>query len=355
MRDDQAGDAEEHQDGLTLIGHQVDVAQRLRDPDQRGQADTAPPGTHRTWCGKYSGRSTPSACAVPALGRTVARAPEPPSGAGASSMADRPPLAAILIAQQNGFAKAKPLNMHNKTLIRQPLPAATLAPNRPRTAAGGLAEGLCTADPSRVISVAAATKATRRPPRRRKDSRHARRPQARICPVCGARQGRSHRVLRGGAEVRAGRPQGARADRRSGAAGGGGRPLHRQERRRARHRRAGRPRRCRGWSSSGSARPASSSRRISSSSAAPRWARFRPPRAEATIIAESAGRRAQAGPGRRHRARRAAARLCVRPLQDQAQGGRGARRPRSKVTIAVADVAGGAARRWPRARRSPTA
>ena len=36
-----------------------------------------------------------------------------------------------------------------------------------------------------------------------------------------------------------------------------------------------------------------------------------------------AGRRHQAGSDRRHRARRAAARLCLRSLQDQAQGGRG--------------------------------
>ena len=33
LRDDQAGDADEHQDGLALAGHQVDVAQRLGDPD----------------------------------------------------------------------------------------------------------------------------------------------------------------------------------------------------------------------------------------------------------------------------------------------------------------------------------
>ena len=33
MRNDQAGDADEDQDGLALVGHQVDVAQRLRDPD----------------------------------------------------------------------------------------------------------------------------------------------------------------------------------------------------------------------------------------------------------------------------------------------------------------------------------
>ena len=39
LRDDQAGDAEEHQDGLALAGHQVDVAQRLGEPDRGRQAD----------------------------------------------------------------------------------------------------------------------------------------------------------------------------------------------------------------------------------------------------------------------------------------------------------------------------
>ena len=39
QRNDQAGDADEDQDALALVGHQVDVAQRLRDPHQRGHAD----------------------------------------------------------------------------------------------------------------------------------------------------------------------------------------------------------------------------------------------------------------------------------------------------------------------------
>ena len=39
QRYDQAGDADEDQDGLALAGHDVDVAQRLRDPDHGGQAD----------------------------------------------------------------------------------------------------------------------------------------------------------------------------------------------------------------------------------------------------------------------------------------------------------------------------
>ncbi|MGY4332401.1 hypothetical protein ACVWWG_006818 [Bradyrhizobium sp. LB7.2] len=36
---DEAGDAEEGQDGLTLARHQVDAAQRLRNPDHARQAD----------------------------------------------------------------------------------------------------------------------------------------------------------------------------------------------------------------------------------------------------------------------------------------------------------------------------
>ena len=39
LRDDQAGDADERQDGLALAGHQVDVAQRLGEPDGARQAD----------------------------------------------------------------------------------------------------------------------------------------------------------------------------------------------------------------------------------------------------------------------------------------------------------------------------
>ncbi len=37
--DHEAGDAEEGQNGLTLARHQVDAAQRLRNPDHAGEAD----------------------------------------------------------------------------------------------------------------------------------------------------------------------------------------------------------------------------------------------------------------------------------------------------------------------------
>ena len=39
LRNDKAGDADECQDGLALASHQVDVAQRLSDPDSARQAD----------------------------------------------------------------------------------------------------------------------------------------------------------------------------------------------------------------------------------------------------------------------------------------------------------------------------
>ena len=39
QRYDQAGDPDENQNGLALVGHDVDVAQCLRDPDHRGQTD----------------------------------------------------------------------------------------------------------------------------------------------------------------------------------------------------------------------------------------------------------------------------------------------------------------------------
>src|SRR6185369_12375208 len=38
-RNDEAGDPEERDDGLTLARHQVDAAQRLRNPDHARQAD----------------------------------------------------------------------------------------------------------------------------------------------------------------------------------------------------------------------------------------------------------------------------------------------------------------------------
>ena len=59
-RNDQAGDAEEGQDGLTLARHQVDAAQRLGNPDHAGEADQDHRKRRQASCGKYTCRSTPS-------------------------------------------------------------------------------------------------------------------------------------------------------------------------------------------------------------------------------------------------------------------------------------------------------
>ena len=71
---DQAGDADEDQDGLALAGHEVDVAHRLGEPDRHGQADKHHQKRTQAWCEKCIGRSTPSACVVPTFGRTNPRA-----------------------------------------------------------------------------------------------------------------------------------------------------------------------------------------------------------------------------------------------------------------------------------------
>ena len=77
--------------------------------------------------------------------------------------------------------------------------------------------------------------------------------------------------------------------------------------------------------------------------------------AEATIVAEFAVGCAQARAGRRSGARRAAAGLCVRPLQDQAQGRRGARRARSESIIALCQSGRRREGVGAHAARSPTA
>ena len=113
------------------------------------------------------------------------------------------------------------------------------------------------------------------------------------------------------------------------APGGGGRPVQGQEWLGARHRGAGRARRI------------ASDRDRRRQGARPQGAGLREARRDrdgedsrrrdrGDHHRRTAGRGHQAGAGRRYRARRRAARLCVRPLQDQAQGRRGEGRPRSR-------------------------
>ena len=141
-------------------------------------------------------------------------------------------------------------------------------------------------------------------------------------------------VLRGGPEIRRGRPQGAGADRRPGRARGRRRPVQGQERHGARPRRAGRARRCLapcGRGGVGKARDLKSQDFVKLGGVAmgqdsrfgdggdhhrrPRRAR-KPERAADLALGH------------------AAARLYVRPLQDQAQGRRrapgGSARSRSR-------------------------
>ena len=113
QRNDQAGDADEHQDGLTLVGHQVDVAQRLRDPDHGGQADqhdqerTERRAENISADGPHPRRRPPvPACTKPAR-------PAPHRTQCAISV-NPTPVRFTLIRPQSGRAKAKPLNMHNK-------------------------------------------------------------------------------------------------------------------------------------------------------------------------------------------------------------------------------------------------
>ena len=104
---------DEYEDALALVGHQVDIAHRLRDPHQRGDADA---NDHE--------RTQGGAENIPADGPhpttrprsrqnpAVARAPMP-----AIPPVNQPPSMVFVIGQQSGLDKAKPLSMHNKTLI----------------------------------------------------------------------------------------------------------------------------------------------------------------------------------------------------------------------------------------------
>ena len=108
------------------------------------------------------------------------------------------------------------LNMHNKTLIWRQIrgpwrPTRSLGAHYgqlrqrlPRMRCGGR----CISARMRRSGRRGAVSASRLVELDREDRPDVRRPQARICPACHARQGRSRPVLRGGAEIRRRRPAG---------------------------------------------------------------------------------------------------------------------------------------------------
>ena len=113
QRNDQPGDADEDQDGLALAGHQVDVAQRLGDPDHRGQADQHDRNAPNVVRKMYRPIDPIRARRPPFRQYRRTARPLPAPDAQRLSL-DPTPRQFTLIRRQSGRAKAKPLNMHNK-------------------------------------------------------------------------------------------------------------------------------------------------------------------------------------------------------------------------------------------------
>src|SRR5262249_38545057 len=112
---DEASDADEDQQCLSLAGHQVDTAQRLRDPHECGHADKN--DQERTQRGaKDITPDQPHSRALPPISVWSLVAPGSPLPAMAQPPANHPTKKVNVIGQQNGLAKAKPLSVHNKTL-----------------------------------------------------------------------------------------------------------------------------------------------------------------------------------------------------------------------------------------------
>ncbi len=113
QRNDQPGDADEHQDGLALAGHDVEVVQRLRDPDHGGQAaQHHHEGVERR--AKYVAVDRPH---PPPSSPYMPRWSDPrPVGRPRSERCcyDPTPVGLPLDPFTNGLAKAKSLNTHNK-------------------------------------------------------------------------------------------------------------------------------------------------------------------------------------------------------------------------------------------------
>src|SRR5262249_10332621 len=127
QRNDEAGDPDEDENALALIRHQVDVAQGLRDPHERGNAGANQQERTERGAENIPADGPHAICASPLA--TTPRCPAPPMPATAHRCYSKAFFSLYLIGQQSGLAKAKPLTMHNKTLNR------TLCPGRHRRAA----------------------------------------------------------------------------------------------------------------------------------------------------------------------------------------------------------------------------
>ena len=165
-----------------------------------------PAETRQTWCEKYSGRSTPSACDVPTFGRAAARA-DSPSPTATRSDGPIPQFQYALIDPQSGFGMANPLNMHNKWLKPQAVSGLRDVPFWAAQICWALLRAL-QPPPTRAITAPLLCSWFER------NCHHGRCRQAPICPIRNPVQGRSCPVLRRGPEARTGRPQVAGASRR---------------------------------------------------------------------------------------------------------------------------------------------
>ena len=107
LRDHQPGDADEHQDRLALAGHQVDIAQRLGDPDDRRQADEDQQERAERMA-KYVAVDRPHRPLLPRAPASTAGNPNPQNHAtGRNSPLNPRPSARFTISIQNGRLEAK--------------------------------------------------------------------------------------------------------------------------------------------------------------------------------------------------------------------------------------------------------
>ena len=237
---DQAGDAEKDEDRLTAVGHQVDVAQRLRDPDHCRQTD------------KHQQERTERGAKNILADRPHRPAPSPvfapPGRARNTPRAIRSDPArfprtnpSLWINSQSGLAVAKLLKMRWKTLMRQQdlhdlwpigtVPAERMVngrwnPTPPRRSRSTPTLGLAPAAVAGPYEIRPA-----RPYSPKIGNRsHVRSPQARFCPLRLPAKGVL--VVFCNSELKFGpaTAQAAASTGRSDPPRGRGRPFHRQGR-----------------------------------------------------------------------------------------------------------------------------